>query len=400
MGRGFNRLWAAAGVSNLGDGVFGAAFPLLVASMTREPLLVAGATLAGRLPWLLFGLVTGALVDRMDRKRVMVAANLFRALGLGLMGLALVADRAELWVIYLVGFSLGVAETFFDTSSEALVPRLVRPERLASANSRIQAVEFVGNSFVGPPIGAFLFAALAAAPFLVDGFAYLVAAVLIALIPGSHRSERTEEAGVMRDVASGLAWLLRQRVLRTLTFLAGTTNLFVFGIIAIFVLFAQERLGVSDAGFGILLTMLGVGGLTGSLVAPRLVQALGPGTAIRLTLAVQAAGVLLFAQLTHAVPAGALLVLFAAGTATWNVVAVSLRQSLTPDDLRGRVAGAARTLAWGTQPLGALIGGAIASVFGLLAPFYFAGVGLIIAMVLAFPVVSNDAIEGARAAKS
>lgn len=397
MTRGFNRLWAAAGVSNLGDGVFGAALPLLVASITRDPFLVAGATLAGRLPWLLFGLISGALVDRMDRRKVMALTNLLRGVGILILAVAVAADQVGLAVIYLLAFGLGLSETFFDTSSEAIVPALVEADRLPSANARLQAVEFVGNAFVGPPIGAFLFTVAAAAPFFVDGALVLVAAVLVFMIPGSFRSEATETGSVFRGVSSGLQWLWGQRVVRTLTFLAGTTNLFTFGIIAIFVLFAQERLGVSDTGYGVLLAMLGAGGLVGAMVAPRIVRALGPGNTVRSTLVVQIVGVLVFSQLTHAVQAGILLFLFAAGTASWNVVAVSLRQSLTPDALRGRVAGASRTLAWGTQPLGALLGGAVASGFGLQAPFYVAGVGLLISMGLAWRVISNQSIEQARA---
>lgn len=400
MTRGFNRLWAAAGVSNLGDGILGAALPLLVASITRDPFLVAGATLAGRLPWLLFGLISGALVDRMDRRKVMAIANLLRGVGILFLALAVTSDRADLVVIYLLAFGLGWSETFFDTSSEAIIPSLVEADRLPSANARLQAVEFVGNAFVGPPLGAFLFTVAAAAPFFVDGALVLVAAALVFMIPGSFRSEVTETGSLVRGVGSSLKWLWGQRVVRTLTFLAGTTNLFMFGIIAIFVLFAQERLGVSDTGYGVLLAMLGVGGLAGAMIAPRVLRVLGPGNTVRSTLLVQIVGVLVFSQLTNAVQAGVLLFLFAAGTASWNVVAVSLRQSLTPDALRGRVAGAARTLAWGTQPLGALIGGAVASIAGLQAPFYVAGVGLFVAMTLAWRVISNQSIETARASAS
>lgn len=400
MTRGFNRLWAAAGVSNLGDGVLGAALPLLVASITRDPFLVAGATLAGRLPWLLFGLISGALVDRMDRRKVMAITNLLRGVGILILAAAVAAGQVDLAIIYVLAFGLGLSETFFDTSSEAIVPSLVGPDQLPSANSRLQAVEFVGNAFVGPPIGALLFTVAAAAPFFVDGILVLVAAVLVFMIPGRFRSDVTEPGSVMKGVSSGLKWLWGQRVVRTLVFLAGTTNLFMFGIIAIFVLFAQERLGVSDTGYGVLLAMLGLGGLVGAIVAPRLVRVLGPGNTVRSTLLVQIVGVLVFSQLTQPVHAGILLFLFSAGTASWNVVAVSLRQSLTPDVLRGRVAGASRTLAWGTMPLGALVGGAVASVFGLQAPFYVAAAGLLIAMGLAWRVISNQAIEEARAVAS
>ncbi len=122
LGPSFDKLSIAAGVSNIGDGVAGAAFPLLVASLTRDPLLVAGATLASRLPWLLFALISGALVDRMDRKRVMVTTNILRTLGIVLLATAIATDRVEIWLVYVIAFGLGLSETFFDTSGEALTP--------------------------------------------------------------------------------------------------------------------------------------------------------------------------------------------------------------------------------------------------------------------------------------
>ncbi|HEX6945954.1 MAG TPA: MFS transporter [Acidimicrobiia bacterium] len=398
MTPGFNRVWAAAGVSNLGDGIFGAALPLLVASITRDPLLVSGVTLAGRIPWLLFGLVSGALVDRMDRKKVMVVTDLLRAAGITLLALAVATDTAGLSLLYVLAFGFGLAETFFDTSSEAIMPSLVGPDQLPSANARLQGVEFVGNAFIGPPVGAFLFTVAAAAPFFVNGGLVLAAALFVLAVPGTFRTADAEVGPMLKNVASGMRWLWAQKVVRTLAFLAGSTNMLTFAIIAIFVLFAQERLGVSDVGYGVLLSLLGVGGLTGAVIAPRVVRMLGPGNAIRTTLWIQGIAFIVMSQLTAPAPAGVVLFLFSACTAVWNVVAVSLRQSLTPDALRGRVAGATRTLAWGFQPLGALMGGLIASALGLQAPFYLAAAGTLLSMLLTWRIISNRTIEAARSA--
>ncbi|MFV1972050.1 MAG: MFS transporter, partial [Acidimicrobiia bacterium] len=181
LGPRFTKLWAAAGISNLGDGIMMVAFPLVVASITRDPLLVAGATVANRIPWLLFALPSGALVDRLDRKRVMVVTDGFRAVVVSLLGLMLLAGDVGLPVIYAIGFLLGLAETFFDTSSEAILPALVPSDLLPSANGRLQATEWIGNAFVGPPFGAFLFAVTAGLPFLVDGGTFVVAALLVAM---------------------------------------------------------------------------------------------------------------------------------------------------------------------------------------------------------------------------
>jgi predicted MFS family arabinose efflux permease len=397
LGSRFDKLSFAAGISNLGDGAFGAAFPLLVASLTRDPALVAGATFASRLPWFLFALISGALVDRMDRQRVMVVVNSLRALGFGLLALSVATASVDIVVVYVVAFALGVAETFFDTSSEAIIPRLVEPEHLPAANARLQGLEFVANSFAGPPLGAFLFTVMMAAPFIFNAGSYAVAAVALALIGGGYRSHRAPTMAMRQEIGAGLAWLWGQRVVRTVSMLAGATNMLTFAIIAVFVLYAQDILDVSDTGYGIMLATIGVGGLAGALFAPRVVARLGPGGTLRLALFTQLAVVAVFTLLTSPVAAGALLFFYGATISMWNVVSVSLRQSLTPDELRGRVAGAARTLAFGSMPIGALLGGMVASAFGLRAPFVFAGLGYVVAIALAWRIISNPSIEAAKA---
>ena len=396
LGGRFDKLSIAAGVSNIGDGVVGVAFPLLVASITRDPLLVAAATMVGRLPWLLFALLSGALVDRMDRKRVMVVTNVLRAIGIGLMAWGVAADRVDLIAIYVIAFALGVAETFFDTSAEALVPRLVEVEELPPANGRLQALEWVGGAFAGPPLGAFLFAVFAALPFFVDAASFAIAAFFIVLIPGSYQSERVIETSVREDIVGGLKWLWNQRVVRTLALMAGVTNLFTFGIIAVFVLYAQDILGVSDFGYGVLIATLGVGGLLGAVIGPRLVLSLGSGSTLRLTLVAQICLTALIGFTSNVYVVAGLLFLYGFLITAWNIVAVSLRQGLTPDEIRGRVAGASRLLAWGAQPLGALLGGLIASAFGLRAPFFVASLAFVIATALVWSIISNEAIEDAR----
>jgi len=397
LGSRFDKLSFAAGISNLGDGAFGAAFPLLVASLTRDPALVAGATFASRLPWFLFALISGALVDRMDRQRVMVVVNSLRALGFGLLALSVATASVDIVVVYVVAFALGVAETFFDTSSEAIIPRLVEPEHLPAANARLQGLEFVANSFAGPPLGAFLFTVMMAAPFIFNAGSYAVAAVALALIGGGYRSHRAPTMAMRQEIGAGLAWLWGQLVVRTVSMLAGATNMLTFAIIAVFVLYAQDILDVSDTGYGVMLATIGVGGLAGALFAPRVVARLGPGGTLRLALFTQLAVVAVFTLLTNPVAAGALLFFYGATISMWNVVSVSLRQSLTPDELRGRVAGAARTLAFGSMPIGALLGGMVASAFGLRAPFVFAGLGYVVAIALAWRIISNPSIEAAKA---
>ena len=398
LGSSFDKLSVAAGVSNVGDGIVAAALPLLVASVTRDPVSVAAATLASRLPWFLFALISGALVDRMDRRRLMVITDLLRALGVGALAWGISMGNVGLVHIYLVAFGLGLAETFFDTAAEALTPALVSPDDLPAANGRLQGLEWVSGSFVGPPVGAALFAVAASVPFFVDAASFVVAALLVALIPGVFRSTRSEVTTLRTDVLSGLRWLWRQRVVRTLALMAGTTNFFTFGIVSIFVLYAQDILEVSDTVYGLLLASLGVGGLLGAVLGPRMVKRIGSGNTLRLSVAIQTIALTVFALTSNGWIAGFSMAVFGSQITSWNVVAVSLRQELTPDETRGRVAGASRMLTWGSMPLGALFGGAVASTISLRAPFFAATAAFIAMLLLTWTVIANESIESARSA--
>lgn len=397
LGSRFGRLLTAAAISNLGDGVGGVAFPLLVATLTRDPLQVAGVTFALQLPWFLMAVISGALVDRMDRRRVMVITDLVRGGIVVGLAVAVGAGMVNLPLLYLAAFALGLAETFFDPASEAIVPSLVARDQLATANGRRQAAEFVGNSFAGPPLGAVLFGFMAALPFYFDAATFFVAAALVAALTGSFRAERAVITTLRADVGEGLRWLLRHRVLRTLASMAGITNLFGTAIVSVFVLFAQDILGVSEFGYGVLLTAIGLGGLTGAFVAPLIVRRLGQGTTAQSTILAQAVLAILAGSLSNPYLTGVILFGYGVLITTWNTVSVTLRQSLTPDQLRGRVAGAARLLAWGSQPIGAVLGGVIAKAAGLRAPFFVAAAAWVLLAAGTARIINNRTIDQASA---
>lgn len=398
LGRRFRLLLAASGISNVGDGVMGAALPLLVAALTRDPLLVAAATLLNRLPWFLFAVTSGALVDRMNRRRVLVTTDVIRAGLVGVLAVAVAADAATLPFVYVIAFGLGLAETFFDTSAEAFIPALVPAKDLPAANGRLQAFEWVGGAFAGPPLGAALFAAGAAIPFGLNAASFAVAAALVASIPGRFDAPPRTDRTLRSEIAEGVRWLWHQRVLRTLSIMAGVTNLLMFGIIAIFVLFAQDILGVSDTGYGVMLSVLGIGGLAGALTAPAVVRRVGPGTTVQLSVVLSVVLTVIMGVISNPWIAAVVLGFYGVQLTLWNVVAISLRQTLTPDALRGRVAGVSRLLTWGTQPLGAAIGGVAASLFGLRAPFFFAAAGMGALFVATVAIVNNRTITAATEA--
>ena len=190
LGPEYRKLWTASTVSNLGDGVTEVAAPLLAATLTRDPVLVAGLAFAHRLPWLLFTLVSGALVDRLDRRRIMWTADAVRTAMIGLLGLAVYAGLANLPLLYAVFFVLGTAETLFDNASQAILPAVVDREKLEKANGRLFGAQLVANEFAGPPLGGILFAAAAAAPFLLDAGTFAAAAALVLAMRGSFRPVR------------------------------------------------------------------------------------------------------------------------------------------------------------------------------------------------------------------
>ena len=397
LGPNFARLWTAGAISNLGDGVVLAALPLLAASLTHSPTTVAAVAAAGALPWLLFSLVGGAIADRTDRRRTMAIVDGFRFVAMALLAAALLAGVESVPLLVVVAFSLGMAETVFDNAAQAILPSLVATGGLETANGRLESAQIVANQFVGPPLGAWLFGVAVAAPFFVDAASFAIAALLALLLRGSFRPRRDLVATTVRtDIAVGLRWLLSHRVLRTLAIALGVINLVGMAAMAILVLYARDLLHLTNTEYGFLLIGEAGGALLGSLVASRLSTALGAGRA--LGLAVFLAGVSFLIPAVWVQPAAVAASLALGGCAglVWNVITVSLRQTLVPDELLGRVNSAYRMIGWGTMPLGAIAGGLLADAFGLRAPFAVAAAACGLLTLWLTTSVTTRAIERAR----
>jgi MFS family permease len=395
LGVDFTRLWTANAVSNLGDGVTGVAGPLLVASLTSNPTLVAGAVFAQQLPWLLFALPAGAYVDRLDRRPLLVAVNLARGAVLAALAATVWADLASLPVLYTVFFLFGTGETLADSASVALVPSIVPAERLASANARLLGTYLVGNQLLAPPLGAWLFVVAAALPFAFDAASFLTAALLVAPLLGRHGlapQPRQPPRSLRAEIAEGLGWLWRQRTLRLLAVCLGVMNLAGAGTFAIWVLWARQRLGVQEVGFGVLVTAYAAGGLLGTLLAGRLEAILGPAILLRAGLCVEAGAQLVLALTGSAWVAGVTLVLFGAHAMVWGVVSVSLRQRLVPEWLRGRVNSVYFLFDLGGAALGTLLGGALAAGLGITVPFWLAAGAVAVLTVTTWRQFRPDAL--------
>ena len=399
LGPEYGKLWAASTLSNLGDGVTLVAGPLLIASLTRDPVLVAGIAFAQRLPWLPFSLISGALVDRLDRRRVMWSVDTFRTVLLGFLGLAVLLNFLSIPLLYAVFFLMGTAETLFDTASVSILPAVVPREKLERANGRLFGAEIVSNQFAGPPLGGFLFAIAASVPFFLDAGSFAAASALVLFMRGKFKAERPEgtpPTTLQAEILEGLRWLWGNRLLRTLAISLGIMNLTSTATISIFVLFAQERLGLGSVGYGVLLTSIAIGGVVGSLAAERLVGWLGAGMTMRMGLLIEAGSTGVIALSGNPIVVGAMLALFGFHAIVWNVITISLRQQIIPERLLGRVNSAYRLLGLGGMSVGALLGGLLARGFGLTAPFWFASLSVAILGVFVWRIISNETVHLAR----
>jgi MFS-type transporter involved in bile tolerance (Atg22 family) len=239
--------------------------PLLVASLTRDAFLVSMALTAQWLPMLLFGMGGGVAADRLDRRRMVVVVNLARAgVLLALVALVVTETLTIAWALVVL-FVLGTAETFADSASSTLLPSLVARKDLGVANARMQGAFLLANQMVAPPIGAALFAAGMALPFAANAAAFVLGATLISRIVGSMRSERTEVAGVWADTVEGLRWLVGHPPMRTLTLTIFAFNVTFGAGWSVLVLYAGERLGMGEVGFGLLMTAVAIGGVIGTV---------------------------------------------------------------------------------------------------------------------------------------
>ncbi len=381
-----------------GDGVFFIALPLIALRLTDSPILIAGLAIVSRLPWLFFVLIAGALADRLDRRRTMRNVQVFRVIVMAvLVGLAFV-DGLSLPVLYVAALALGVGETMFDTAAQSIMPSIVRKDELALANGRLYAVELITNQFAGPPLGGVLIAL--SVPLALGGslVGYALAALGLTLITGSFKAVRDgPPTGLRTDIGEGLRYLFGHPVLRTLALMVGVMNLSFTATGAIFVLFAVAPgpMGLSEPEFGLFVTTFAIGSLTGSVVAARLERWLGRVRVLFVSVIVSAVTAVIPAFTESVWPIGAAFIVSGLFVVVWNVITVSLRQRIIPDHLLGRVNSAYRLLAWGTQPIGALLGGVVAELFGLRAVFIVAGL-MVVLLLLARAVITEQALDAAE----
>jgi len=381
LGGAFWRFWSAAALTNLGDGIRVAAFPLLAASLTSDPLPVAVVAAAQALPWVVTGLAAGALADRRSTRALVVGADIARILVLAALVAAVATGAATVGLVVGCAFLVGVGETVRDTAAQTAVPRLVPEPLLEKANGRLVAAEVVGNEFVGPPLGAALFVAGAALPFAVNGASMALAVMLVLSLPLSlgRLAARDHELTITPGVRFALTWLARHRVLRTLALVFAAVAAADSAWFAIFVLYVEDVLDLPAVGYGALLATGAVGGLAGAALADRLVRGTRHRRVVGWSMAVTAGAPVLLLVAADTWAAVVVVVATSGAFGVLNVAALSLRQRLVPQGLLGRVIGASRTLVYGAAALGAVLGGWLAARYGLHAPFVFSGAVAVVA---------------------
>jgi MFS family permease len=403
LGLPYWQLWSASAVSNLADGLVKIALPLVAVTLTDSPGLVAGVTLAVTLPWLLFALPAGALADRVDRRIAMVTANVVRAAGVAVLAVALVlgleSSPAAIWALYAVALLLGTAETIYDTCAQSILPQVVGRDQLPRANGRLIAAELTANEFVGPPLGGLLVAAGVAAAFATPAALWAAAVGTLLLLRGSFAVPRAEERTTVRaDVAEGLRYLWRHRLLRTLAGMTGLFNFATNATFAVFVLYAvgpDSAMGLTEVGFGLLFATIAAGNLIGALLADPIIRRLGRSRSLFLGILGGVGTVGVAAVTTIPLVIAMAFLIGGLTNALWNVVAVSLRQRITPDRILGRINSSYRLVAWGTRPLGAAAGGLLGELLGLRAVFAIAA-ALILVSLIGMTQITDTAISTAE----
>jgi len=375
LGPSFRWLLTSSVVTNVGDGIAISAGPLLVASQTRDPLLVSMALLSEYLPVLLFGVLGGAAADRFDRRRMVAAVNLGRAFVLAALAVTIIGGTINIALVLLALFVLGTAETFADSASSALVPGLVRREDLGVANTRMQGAFLLTNQLVAPPIGAFLFAAGMALPFATNAACFALGALLVSRVVTSTRDEPGERSSLRAEMVEGIRWLMAHPPMRTLALTILTFNVTFGAAWSVLVLYAGERLGMDEVGFGLLTTAAAVGGVVGMLSYGRLERRFSLGDIMRVGLLIETGTHLVLAMTTSSAVALATLAVFGAHEFVWGTTSTVVRQRAVPDALLGRVTGVYRVAIVGGLVIGTPLGGLLARTFGITAPFWFGFVG-------------------------
>lgn len=389
--RNYRLLFSAGALTNLGDGLILLALPWLATLMTRDPVAIGAVAAAWRVPWLLFALPAGVIIDRSDQRKLIARADLLRAaIVFAILLLALNEPSADaIWLLAGLAFLLGSAEVLRDNAAQTILPSIVDKKDLEVANGQLWGTEQLTGQFIGPPLAGVLIATGIAVPFGIDVAMLVIAAGLVWLITLPEQMRVPQS--FIKALLEGITFMRGDRDLLRLAIVLGIANFIATATITVQVLFAQDVLGLSAASYGMILSVAACGAITGSLLAPRLTRMFGVQMCLYLSIAAWVIGYGSIGLNETAIVMPIALFVVMAGSMLWNVITVSWRQRRIPSALLGRVNSIYRFFGWGSMPLGALAGGLIVALFedewgremALRAPFVLASGACVLLLIYA-----------------
>ena len=378
MGPAFNRMWAASIISNLSDGILIAAFPLLAISLTDSTVLISAIGAMVMLPWLLFAIPIGVMVDRIDRRFILAGANATRSAVVGLLALLIATDRVSIYWLLLSSFIVGVCEVAADTTAQSLIPQILEEENYEKGNSRLQISETIIQGFIGAPISGFIYAIAIALPFFINSLGFAMSALLALSIPIKYLQDvrqedsHQEKKKFVADMKFGIRYLYHDKFLRRLVLTTASIGMCYSIGTATIVLFIVKELELPKHLFGVILTIQSLGAISGAFMAPRLSKKFSRGRVM--TFGIVSSSVVLLAQgfSPNIFVFVALATFGGFAISQWNILLMATYQSVIPIELYGRIHGTRRTVVWGMMPIGSLLGGVLAH-YSLRLPIFVGG---------------------------
>jgi MFS family permease len=354
-------------VSKFADGLVGAAIPLLAATLTRDSVLISIQANMMLLPWLFFAIPIGALMDRLNRRLSMLLVQGTRvAIGATIASL-MITGQMNLWALMILTFIFGISEVVYDTATQSTIPSLLKGNQLERGNSRLQIADTVMQSFIGAPLGAIIFAAVAFTPFMGISVCYVIAIILVASISSkalqnSRPKDAPKRSTLRVEMKEGLVYLWNDKVLFRLVVTTGAVG-FCYALgQSTLVLFVLDHLHVPEASYGLLMIPLAVGALAGAFASPLLSARFGRSQTLAYSLPVSALTLLLAGLAPNATWYMAATLLHGFFIAQWNILLMSTYHAMIPNEIFGRIHGTRRTLVWGLMPIGGLIGGFLGKI--------------------------------------
>jgi MFS family permease len=367
LGPTFNKIWSAAMFSKFADGMAMAAIPLLATTLTRDTVLIAIQSNMMMLPWLLFAIPLGALLDRVNRRFSMILVQATRVgIGIALASL-IISGQMNLIALMILTFIFGISEVVYDTATQSAIPSLLKGDQLERGNSKLQIADTIMQSFIGLPLGALIFVSAAFSPFLGLAACYVAAMILVSTIPSQSMQpvrapDAPKRSALNVEIKEGLLYLWNHKVLFRLVMVTGSVG-FCYALgQATLVLFLLDHLNVTQAQYGLVMIPLAVGALLGAFASPKLSKRFGRAEALAVCLPISAFSLLiagLAPNITWYLVASFFHGFF---IAQWNILLMSTYHSMIPNEIFGRIHGTRRTIVWGLMPLGGLLGGFIAKI--------------------------------------